>query len=382
MGDYLDRVLRTLSVLEGTVRRAPRKALTAAGGALVIVVVCASLLIAQLQPGQPAQVAHGLTQATPTSTSTDTPTATATATKAPTPTRVPTPKPVPKTPPPPPPVPTKPPATPTTVACPTYAPPTPTPTATGSATTVGTSTGSPTCTPCPWYTGNNPSQQTLQADLDAAADTYGLPRHLVEAVAWQESKWHEDVTSCDGGLGLMQIQYTNVTYFNGLSVPECNISPTTYDVFTDAGNALMGAKYLRYLACYWSYWGGWTATPPHSLSNPAAYTIDWYYLNANLPYPDTTRTDNKPSVCQTLYNNPAYPEYAAMTSTIATPFPWPCQYDPTKTTDSTLLDVTLSAYNAGAGAVGTCGCIPNPGYVSSVETFIPQFASGALPTAS
>jgi hypothetical protein len=219
--------------------------------------------------------------------------------------------------------------------------------------------------------------------LDAAASTFGLPAHLVEAVAWQESKWHADVTSCDGGIGLMQIQYNDASWFNSLSIPECKLTATSYDVHSAQQNALLGAKVLAYLGCYWSYWGGYSG---HTLSNPETDTIAWYYQTNGLPYPDTTRSDGKPSVCKTIYDNAStYPEYQAMgssSSIIVTPFPWPCQYDPTKTTDSTLLDVTVSAYNAGAGAIGQCGCIPNPGYVANVESFIPQFASGALPVPS
>ena len=45
---------------------------------------------------------------------------------------------------------------------------------------------------------------------------------------------------------------------------------------------------------------------------------------------------------------------------------------------TTLLDITLSAYNEGPGYTDTCG-ICNPGYVASVEGFIPQFASGSPP---
>ena len=61
--------------------------------------------------------------------------------------------------------------------------------------------------PCPYYSGNNPSQSAIRAALNSAADAYHLPRNLLLAVAWQESRWHEDVLSGDGGIGLMQLQY-------------------------------------------------------------------------------------------------------------------------------------------------------------------------------
>ncbi len=230
------------------------------------------------------------------------------------------------------------------------------------------------------YLGNNPNQSTLRADLDAAADTYHLPHHLVEAVAWQESRWHEDVTSCDGGIGLMQIQYYNVDWLNQVSIPECGLSATSNDVHTAQGNANLGAKYLAYLACFYSYWGGKAGT---SLTQPAANTVDWYYLNHQPPlqYPDSTNANGTPnpnSLCAAVFSSPSHPEYPDMPSTKAQP--WPCPYSATAG-DTTLLDITLSAYNEGPGYTDSCG-ICNPWYVSGVEGFIPQFYSGALPTSA
>ena len=146
--------------------------------------------------------------------------------------------------PPPPPVPTAPPS-PTATSCPTATAlpiPTPTntaipsPTNTTTATATGTSgqtaffTGD--CQQCPYYSGDNPSQSEISSALYAAADLYHLPRNLLLAVAWQESKWHEDVTSCDGGIGLMQIQYYTYPWLNSQSVPECGLAATNYDPTT------------------------------------------------------------------------------------------------------------------------------------------------------
>lgn len=392
MGTLGERLLRLWRGLRAAMGRTPRRALAAGAGALVVVVVCVSLLVAQLRPAAPAYVTRPVARALPTSTATATRAPTAT----PVPTQVPIAKPVPTTPPPPP-VPSPPPATPTPTPCPTAIPTLPaTPTATASATpavtagaTAATGTvpadGAPSlplagqvataCEQCPIYTGNNPSQSELRAALDAAADAYHLPRHLVEAVAWQESKWHEDVTSCDGGLGLMQIQYYNVDWLNGVVVAECGLGQTSYDVHSAAGNASLGAKYLAYLSCFYSYWGGYSG---HTLSTPAAYTVAWYYQQAGLPYPDTTRSDGTPSLCAAVFSDPAHPEYPDLPSTTAQP--WSCPYSATAG-DTTLLDITLSAYNEGPGYTGECG-ICNPSYVASVEGFIPQFFSGSLPTGS
>jgi Transglycosylase SLT domain len=388
MGGLLQWLVMARSRIQGALRRTPRAALTAAGGAVVVMVVCVSLLIAQLQPGGTTQVTRSLMISQPTETATSTSTLVPTATQVPTATRVPVAKPVPTTPPPPP-VPTRPPATPTATFCPTATAVPPTATATATTTSTSTSSGATnslgdqqlaarqamaTCTPCPYYAGNNPSQATLQAALDSAADAYHVPRHLVEAVAWQESKWHEDVSSCDGGLGLMQIQYYNVSWLNSVSVPECNLGSTNYDVNTATGNASLGAKYLAYLACFYSYWGGYSGTA----SNPASYTIEWYYHQAGLPYPDTTRSDGQPSLCASVFNGSGNAEYPDMPST--TGQPWPCPYSATAG-DSTLLDITLSAYNEGPGYTDKYG-IQNWGYVDNVEYFIPQFYSSALPVPS
>ena len=232
-----------------------------------------------------------------------------------------------------------------------------------------------TCRSCPTYTGNNPSQSQIAAALDAAADAYHLPRNLVRAVAWQESKWHEDVTSCDGGVGLMQIQYYLASYFNGLSYGVCGFGATNDDIYTLLGNADLGAKVLAYLNCYYTFGGPYGGTPGSPANGSSAY----YYAQASLAYPDTTTasgTPNPSGYCAAVYNDATRPEYQALP--LSGPAPWSCPYTPSAT-DSTLLDIVISAYNAGQGAIYNCSCIPNPGYVANVEAYIPQFASGALP---
>jgi hypothetical protein len=362
--------------------------------ALLILVLSGSLIAATHQPA-PKRI---VLRPTVPPTATETTTATLAPTRAPTATSTPLPvvyvKVVPTTPPPPP-VPTAPPATPTV----TYCTPTPLPTATATATplptaTSTTATGTPTatatatavppaiaqmpgsCTPCPYYAGNNPTQTAIRAALYSAADKYQLPRNLLLAVAWQESKWHEDVTSCDGGIGLMQLQYYTWPWLNTLSEPNCGLAATSDLPSTLQGNANLGAKYLAYLECFYSYDGGHGGT----LQAPAPYTVAWYYKQAGLQYPDIvnaqgTPTSNK-SLCAAVFNDPNHLEYPDMPSTTAQP--WPCPYS-AKVNDTTLLDITLSAYNEGPGYTDTCG-ICNPWYVAAVESFIPKFYTGALPT--
>ena len=286
-----------------------------------------------------------------------------------------------------------PPAT-TPTAIPTASEATATPAATPAATAAPTATNTPaptattgfggepsptaTCAACPVYLGANPDQATISAALEAAALKYGLPANLVKAVAWQESRWHVDVLSCDGGIGLMQIQYYTYPWLNSVAQPECDLVATDDDPYTLAGNADLGAKYLKWLSCFYSYWGDNGGASP---TTPGAYTMAAYYQEANLQYPDTLNADgtlNAASFCAAVYNDASRPQYATLPSTPSDV--WSCPYSAT-TGDNTLLDMTLSAYNEGAGYTDQYG-IQNPWYVSGVEGWIPQFSAGSLPTAS
>ena len=365
-----------------------RRWMLAGLGAVCILLITASLLIITgLTSKQGASISHVAATTTPTHTPTLTP--------LPSPTLIPTQTTVEQQPasivtaPPPPPIPTAPPAspTPTVEACPS---PTPFPTATDTpessptttATIAATSTTSGSaeiiagdCQQCPYYSGDNPSQSEISSALYAAADLYHLPRNLLLAVAWQESKWHEDVTSCDGGIGLMQIQYYTYPWLNSQSVPECGLAATSYDPTILAGNADLGAKFLAWISCFYSYWGN---NGGSSLATPGIDTIDWYYQQAQLRYPDTLQSDGSPnagSLCAAVWSDPDHPEYQALPSTKSDP--WSCPYSATAG-DATLLDFTLSAYNEGPAYTDENG-IQNWSYVDAVEGFTLGFASGSLP---
>ncbi|MGZ3680982.1 MAG: transglycosylase SLT domain-containing protein [Ktedonobacterales bacterium] len=387
-------VLRMLTHLTDRVRfLVPRQRYTLwiVGISAICILALASTLL--VMRGLSGALSSSPPVALATSTATDTvvPTNTQAATHTATTTRRPTPVSVVHAPPPPP-VPTRAPSPPTATPCPTATatakPAAPTATATAAAPTPTTAaaangaqqplamTLSSACqSSCPTYTGNNPSQSQIRAALYTAADTYHLPRNLLLAVAWQESRWHEDVTSCDGGIGLMQLQYYTWPWLNGQSVPACGLAATNDDPKTLQGNANLGAKYLVWLSCFYSYWGANGGT---SVSSPGQYTIAWYYQQAGLQYPDTKNADgstNSKSFCAAVFNDPAHPEYAALPATTANP--WSCPYSAV-TNDPSLLDITLSAYNEGADYTNQNG-IQNWWYVHGVEGFIPQFAAGALP---
>jgi len=409
----------TLAVWErATNGSTARKRAFAVGGALLALLIISVVVFASMSADPAPQRVAQRAQPTATATDTATPSPTVKPTVKPTtrptarPTARPAVKPVPTLPPPPP-VPTQP-ATPvgtnpTSQFCPTPTPlPTPTATATtaptattaaptatatatvpaptASASTTGGATASvggyiglavpSSCVTCPYYAGNNPSQAQIATALANAAAQYGLPVNLVKAVAWQESHWHEDVTSCDGGIGLMQVQYYVYSWLNQVSIPSatgCGMSATNYDPYKLQDNADLGAKYLKYLYCYYSFWGSYDYDingNPHTLSNPSKWTADWYYQQAQLPYPDSSQPN---SLCAAVFNQNGY--YAAMPS--STSDPWSCPFSATAG-DTTVLDITVSAYNEGPGTINQYG-INNMWYVDGVEGYIPQFASGALP---
>lgn len=220
------------------------------------------------------------------------------------------------------------------------------------------------CTPCGQNAGNNPSQSQIRAALDSAANLYGLPHNLVYGFAWQESKWHQDVEACDGGVGLMQIQYYYEDYFNHSSVLNasgCGVSDSNYSIYTLSGNANLGAKVIKYLSCYYQR------------------IAAGKYQAAGLGFPDTA---SNPSLCATLYNDntngPTSTLYQDLPSAVGDG--WSCPLDPTQgLTSAEVLDYSVSAYNAGQTAIYNCGCIPNLGYVGAVEYWTTQFQQGALP---
>lgn len=220
------------------------------------------------------------------------------------------------------------------------------------------------CTPCGVDAGNNPSQTSIRAALDAAADRYGLPHNLVYGFAWEESQWHQDVGACDGGVGLMQIQYYYADYFNHSDVLNgsgCGISDSSYDIYTLDGNADLGAKVIKYLSCYYRR----VAAGKYSAAGKA--------------FPDTS---SSPSLCAQLYNDntngPTTTLYQDLSSAVTDG--WSCPLDPTQgLTSAEVLDYSISAYNAGQTAIYSCGCIPNLGYVGAVEYWTTEFQQGTLP---
>ncbi len=347
----LRQILAGVSSRLRTLLTQPRGRAGAIIAAILLLTTCVGLLALNQRPHTGKTIHSSPNAANQALAATATLDATATNTLAPTNTPKPRPTTKPVVAPKPPPIPTKPPQ----------------PTATS------VPAGSPTATATPCgpgaYLGNNPSQAQIRAALQSAASAYGLPVNLLYAVAWQESKWHQDVYSCDGGIGLMQIQYYTAPWLNQQSVSVCGLGATNYDVQTLQGNASLGAKFLKWLSCFYSYWGNNGGT---SVSNPGAYTAAWYYKNAGLPFPDSASAT---SLCKAVYDDVQQPWYPALPSANTTT--WSCPFS-AAAGDATLLDITVSAYNEGPGNVSLYG-INNWWYVSGVEGYIAPFANGTLP---
>ena len=92
------------------------------------------------------------------------------------------------------------------------------------------------------------------------------------------------------------------------------LAATSYDPYTLQGNADLGAKILKYLYCYYSFWGKPTTTTATAILQYAEQsqqiTVDWYYQQAKLPYPDSSLPN---SLCAPVFNQNSY--YPALPST-------------------------------------------------------------------
>jgi soluble lytic murein transglycosylase-like protein len=76
--------------------------------------------------------------------------------------------------------------------------------------------------------------------LDRWARYYGVDRHLVRGLAWQESGYQPDVVSAQGAIGVMQVT-PETRAFVELFVIGHPVAATV------DGNVQIGVAYLRYL---------------------------------------------------------------------------------------------------------------------------------------
>jgi transglycosylase-like protein with SLT domain/putative peptidoglycan binding protein len=116
---------------------------------------------------------------------------------------------------------------------------------------VGPSTAARLCklAVCEWRAASKPkpmTQASVRDLLDRWADYYGVDRHLVRGLAWQESGYQQDVVSEHGAVGVMQVM-PDAWSFVELFLIGHPVAPTV------EGNVRVGVAYLHYLL---QYFGG------------------------------------------------------------------------------------------------------------------------------
>lgn len=147
--------------------------------------------------------------------------------------------------------------------------------------------------------------------ITSAASRNSIPPLLQMAIAWQESGWQENIVACDGGIGLMQLMPSTVTWLD-------NYYQVNDDPYALGGNAGLGAGYLAY---YYTYYVGYLQQ--HDPAACGSAGCGW----------DT---------------------------------PWPGATD-----GATVQDIVISIYNEGAGTMSQVG-ITNWWYVNDVKLWMQQ----------
>jgi hypothetical protein len=105
---------------------------------------------------------------------------------------------------------------------------------------------------CSWHERSAPRPLTraaIRGMLDRWAEYYGVDRHLVRGLAWQESGYQPSVVSPKGAVGVMQMT-PHAWSFVELFVIGHPVAPTV------EGNIHVGVAYLHYLL---GYFGGDTS---------------------------------------------------------------------------------------------------------------------------
>ena len=219
------------------------------------------------------------------------------------------------------------------------------------------------CTPCPYnYRPQAAPLGDVKLALNQAADAYQLPRPLVYAIAASESSWRLDnQVTCSFDIGIMQLKKGYWRSVDLLDAPACGLPVTQYDPYELVGGAMLGAKQLKWLSCYFAFMSG-TGTS----DQPAVSTAAWYYQQAGLAFPD-------PHLCALHDHEPAYQALQAAPGSI-----WGCPFDATPNAP-TLLDLVIAAYNSGVGAIAQASAIPNQGYVDWTKHWIVYFQTNAYP---
>ncbi len=166
--------------------------------------------------------------------------------------------------------------------------------------------------------GQNPTFDQVQQSLISTANQYNIQYVLVEAIAWQESGWQENVQACDGGVGVMQLQPQTTQWLN-------QQNGTNYSPYTLSGNIQLGVAMVSWL-----------------------YNYYLPFCNAGMPAGQTCTGDTV----------------------------WPGATD-----GATLRDILVSAYNEGVGTMAQYGIL-NWQYVNNVLNLRQQFITASQPVAT
>ncbi|HET9690221.1 MAG TPA: transglycosylase SLT domain-containing protein [Acidimicrobiales bacterium] len=89
---------------------------------------------------------------------------------------------------------------------------------------------------------STPSRLALRPLFAKWAAHYGVRASLLEAIAWQESGWQQDVVSVDGAVGIGQVMPATAAFVTS------TLEPITLSLTAESDNIRLEAAYVAYLA--------------------------------------------------------------------------------------------------------------------------------------
>jgi LysM repeat protein len=119
---------------------------------------------------------------------------------------------------------------------------------------------------------NRPARLALRPTFERWASRYGVPADLLEALAWMESGWQNDVVSSTGAVGIGQLMPDTVDFLR-LLIGDRSLDPTVPE-----DNIQMTARFLGYLL---------TETHGDAATSVAAYYQGLRSIRTRPQYDDT-----------------------------------------------------------------------------------------------
>jgi len=132
-----------------------------------------------------------------------------------------------------------------------------------------------------------------EAEINAAHEKYGVPKHIILAVIKTESDFDADAESSKGAMGLMQLVPGTFTDMTGIKNTEGYITDPKYNI--DAG--------VHYLAYLYEMYGDWEtvyAAYNAGLGNVNKWLDDDDTLG-DIPFPETRAYVRKVSSAANIY---------------------------------------------------------------------------------